>query len=137
MIDLIEKDKRFVAEKGEEYVVVPKRALETLMEDHSELCVGFERDEETWASYDEIHEAQRLLSNSENLTIDSFQIQEMQETLFYLSLDDIRMYLEGHLTSDELSEEEYEELVEAIGKEAKAERIESEDELKEIVSRHA
>lgn len=135
MIELVEKGKRFVAENGKTYVVVPKKELDAIVHEHAELCEGFERDEDIWMGYDEMYDAVEKLTDESNLTLTSLQVKEMQETLFYLSLDDIRMYLEGF--ADGITDAEFVDIVETVGKEAKAERVESEYELKELLTKES
>ena len=129
MLDYIKKEDRYEAERGEEYVVVPKSALNTLLEDYYEVSEGLMRDE-NFMSQDTIDEAIKELDTG--LIMKDYDVDSIQTMFNYFSLDDIHMKVEYRL-NDVKSAKEIEEITELIGEKIYDHkyRISSEEELKD------
>lgn len=111
MLDYIKKEDRYEAKQGEEYVVVPKSALNTLLEDYYEVAEGLMRDE-SFMSQDTIDKAIEALDTG--LIMQSYDVDSIQTMFNYLSLGDIYMNVRHRLDGLK-SEKEIEEITELIG----------------------
>lgn len=127
MLDYIKKEDRYEAKQGEEYVVVPKSALNTLLEDYYEVAEGLMRDE-NFMSQDTIDKAIEELDTG--LIMKSYDVDSIQTMFNFFSLADIHMKVEYTLEGVK-SEKEIEEITELIGEKIYDHkyRISSEEEL--------
>lgn len=111
MLDYIKKEDRYETEEGEEYVVVPKSALNTLLEDYYEVAEGLMRDE-NFMSQDTIDKAIKELDTG--LIMQSYDVVSIQTMFNYFELYDIYMEV-AYALQGVKSEKEIEEITELIG----------------------
>lgn len=111
MLDYIKKEDRYEPEEGEQYVVVPKSALNTLLEDYYDVAEGLMRDE-SFMSQGTIDKAIEALDTG--LIMASYDVDSIQTMFNYLSLGDIYMNVRYRLEGLK-SEKEIEEITELIG----------------------
>lgn len=127
MLDYIKKEDRYETKQDEEYVVVPKSALDTLLEDYYEVSEGLMRDEH-FMPQKTVDRAIEGLDTG--LIMKSYDVDSIQTMFNYFSLDDIHMKVEYTLEGVK-SADEIDEITELIGQKIYNHkyRISSEEEL--------
>lgn len=129
MLDYIKKEDRYEAKQGEEYVVVPKSALNTLLEAYYDVAEGLMRDE-NFMSQDTIDKAIEALDTG--LIMQSYDVDSIQTMFNYFALVDIYMEV-AYALQGVKNEKEIEEITELIGEKIyhPKHRISSAEELRD------